>query len=385
MIDIVLAIRSLNIGGAERQFLELVKKLDRRHFALTVVTLREGALDSEITADPSIRMVRLAKRTRFDLSFLARFRRVIDETRPDIVYSFMFDMNVFAALATWLARHRTMLVWGIFGSEPKFAEGPRFLRALFALMWLLERRTDLITSDSVRGFGFLRKYGFQLRNTATIFSGTDARRFNRSPDARQRFRSSHGLLDDDIAVGICSRLVAMKGYPVLAKAAKRLLVEFPHVRFFAVGYGDDRIREECVGMLGDVAPRFLWLGKQERPEALLSGWDIYCSSSIYGEGFSNSIIEAMACELPCVVTDVGDAAIQVGETGIVVRPGSVDELYAALRRLIEDDARDVRGKQARARVLERFTAEAMAAGTASAMTALLADRAPGLRSMEAAR
>ncbi len=371
MIEVLLAIRSLEIGGAERQFLELVKKLDRRHFHVTVVTLRQGTLDDEISADRSIRMLRLGKRGRFDLSFLSRFSRLIDETKPDVVYSFMFDMNVFSALSALLARHRTKLVWGIFGSEPNFSEGPRFLRSLFLLLRLLEWRADLITSDSVRGFGFLRKYGFRLRHTATIFSGTDTYRFRRCADAREEFRKVHGLQSTDIAVGICSRLVPMKGYPQLAEAARRLLVELPTLRFFAIGYGQDRIREECVRILGDAAPRFAWLGKQQHPEELLSGWDIYCSSSVYGEGFSNSIIEAMACELPCVVTDVGDAALQVADTGIVVPPGSSDDLYAALRTMITNGKREALGQRARARVLENFTAEAMVRNTSASLESLV--------------
>lgn len=371
MIKVVCAIRSLEVGGAERQFLELVKKLDRRQFQICVVTMREGALDHEIRTDPAVQFVTLEKHGRYDLLFLRRFGRLIDTIKPDVTYSFMFDMNVYAALATLLARHRTKLIWGIFGSEPNFAEGPRFLRALFLMLRILEWRADLITSDSVRGLKFLTKYGFRLKNTATIFSGTDARRFCRRAESRARFRQLHGLESADIAVGICSRLVPMKGYATLAEAARRLLSEFPTLRFFAVGYGQDRIREECVRILGNYATRFTWLGKHVHPEHCFSGWDIYCSSSIYGEGFSNSIIEAMACELPCVVTDVGDAAIQVGDTGTVVLPGKADALHAALRTMIAGGEHVALGQRARIRVLENFTAEAMVRATAASLTTLV--------------
>lgn len=360
---VMLAVRALNIGGAERQFLELVKKIDHDGFDVVVVTLREGTLDAEIAGLPRVRHVSLQKRGRWDLLVLWRYARLIRSERPDVVYSFMFDMNVFSAVAVRLARSGTRLVWGIFGSEPDFSQGPRFLRSLFVLKRWLEGAADVITSDSVRGFEFLRKYGFALRNPQVVFSGTDSTRFAPNAEARAAFRREFQLADGDIAVGIASRLVHMKGYPVLAQAARDLVAEFPTLRFFAIGYGDDRVREESTAILGEHAARFTWLGKVQRPEVVLAGWDIYCSSSLYGEGFSNSIIEAMSCSLPVVATDVGDAAIQVGPTGVIVPPGDAGALRAALRTMILDPRRAELGRAARQRVLENFSAERMVRST----------------------
>lgn len=372
---VLLAIRALNIGGAERQFLEVAKKIDRSRFELTVLTLRRGTLDGELIGLSGVRHVSLEKRGRWDVGVLRRYAALVDDLQPDVVYSFMFDMNVFSAIALRLARHRPRLAWGIFGSEPDFARGPRFLRTLFLLKRWLERSADAITSDSVRGFSFLRKYGFRLRNPQVVFSGTDAGRFRPDAAARAAFRREHGLGDDDVAVGISSRLVHMKGYPVLAEAARELLAELPQVRFFAMGYGDERVRAEATAILGDQAGRFTWLGKVGQPERVLPAWDVYCSSSIYGEGFSNSIIEAMAAGLPVVATDVGDAAIQVGDTGIIVPPGDARALCAALRRLILDPRRLELGRAARQRVLDNFLADRMVRSTEQVLESLATGRA----------
>jgi glycosyltransferase involved in cell wall biosynthesis len=355
-----LAVRDLTIGGAERQFLEIVKKIDKSRFDVTVVTLRPGTLDHEVLSEPSVKLLSLQKGGRWDLAFFRRYALEVSGAAPHVVYSFMFDMNVFSAIALAFTRRRPKLIWGIFGSEPDFSKTARFYRTLLSLQRLLENRADLVTSDSKRGFEFLKRYGFRLKSKRIVHSGTDVERFSRKIGARETFRRDHALEEDDVAVGVSSRWVQMKGYPILADAAKQLLVQFPHVKFFSIGYGDEAIQRDAVERLGRVADRFVWLGRVERPEEILSGWDIYCSPSIFGEGFSNSIIEAMAAELPCVVTDVGDAGIQMGDVGVVVEPGQANALAEALGALIIDsEGRRTMGAGCRRRVVEHFSAERM--------------------------
>lgn len=90
--------------------------------------------------------------------------------------------------------------------------------------------------------------------------------------------------------------------------------------------------------------------------AVYSALDIASSSSFFGEGFSNTIAEAMACGVPCVVTDVGDSAPIVGDTGSVIPPGDHSALAAAIRRLINLSAeeRKARGEACRTRIVSEF-------------------------------
>lgn len=361
-----LAVRSLEVAGAERQFLELAKAIDLRRFDVTVVMLRPGPLDTELTPI-AVKVVYLGNGGWRDPRTYLRWSALIAAERPDVIYSFLFDMNVGAALARSISGVKLKLVWGIFGSEPDFRKGPRFLRGLFALLKLLESRADLITSDSYRGLEFLAKYGFRLRNSVVIHSGTDMHRFRRDEASRESFRQQYRLGKETRAIGICSRLVHMKGYPVLAAAAGRILKERDDVYFFAAGLGDESIIAESNRILGDIGQRFVWLGRVMKPEACLSGWDIYCSSSIYGEGFSNAIVEAMACELPCVVTDVGDARRQVGETGIVVSPNSEEALYDGLVAMLARKDLKECGAKARERAVQNFTNSRMVKRTETAL------------------
>jgi glycosyltransferase involved in cell wall biosynthesis len=100
---------------------------------------------------------------------------------------------------------------------------------------------------------------------------------------------------------------------------------------------------------------FHLLGERDDAEKITAGLDIACSVSL-GEGFSNAVGEAMACGVPCVVTDVGDSAFIVGETGAVVQPRDREGLLSAWRHLLDlgRDGRAELGKAARRRIKEHF-------------------------------
>lgn len=113
--------------------------------------------------------------------------------------------------------------------------------------------------------------------------------------------------------------------------------------------------------LGD---RLFFTGESE-PLAALNALDIACSSSIWGEGFSNSIAEAMACGLPCIVTDVGDSARIVGTAGTVIPPGSPTALADAILR--QADSLEIhRAGVARAQIVENFSMSMMVEHTLEA-------------------
>jgi glycosyltransferase involved in cell wall biosynthesis len=96
----------------------------------------------------------------------------------------------------------------------------------------------------------------------------------------------------------------------------------------------------------------LWTGNRSNVADIYNGLDICCSSSV-GEGFSNSIAEALSCGIPCVVTDVGDSAEIVGDAGIAVPPGNISALAAALLEMIHrlTSGRSSLSRKARSQIL----------------------------------
>jgi glycosyltransferase involved in cell wall biosynthesis len=111
---------------------------------------------------------------------------------------------------------------------------------------------------------------------------------------------------------------------------------------------------------------------------LAAALDVFSLSSSYGESFPNVIGEAMACGVPCVVTDVGDAAWILGNTGRVVPPRDPRALADAWREMIDlgPGGRLALGREARSRVIERFTVESVVARYDAVYENVLAREAP---------
>jgi glycosyltransferase involved in cell wall biosynthesis len=111
-----------------------------------------------------------------------------------------------------------------------------------------------------------------------------------------------------------------------------------------------------------LAGRLHLLGERADIPRVTAALDIASSSSSWGEGFSNTIAEALCCGVPVVATNVGDSREIVGDSGIIVPVGDVEALANAWQRLLDAglEARRTMGQGGRARVLGRYSIKAMA-------------------------
>ena len=124
------------------------------------------------------------------------------------------------------------------------------------------------------------------------------------------------------------------------------------------GSVDMSVSASMLARAAHTAPaQFRCLGPRNDIPAIMNGLDILVMSSQFGEGFPNVVGEAMACEVPCVVTDVGDAALIVGGTGKVVPPKDPAALAQATLELLAESAADYQERRhaARKRVVDNFS------------------------------
>ncbi len=208
-----------------------------------------------------------------------------------------------------------------------------------------------------------------------IPNGIDVGRFRRRSDGRDRVRGEWGVASDELLVGLVGRFDPMKGHEIFVRSAALLSRELHQVRFACIGAGGEEVgaRLRALAERLGVARKMIWSGFRSDMPEVYSALDALAGASLFGEGSQNAIIEAMACEVPCVVTDVGDAASIVQDAGLVVAAGDHAALAAGLRRVLElpGAERKALGERARARVIEEFGSERMVSATRCALERLL--------------
>src|SRR5262249_19219028 len=153
-----------------------------------------------------------------------------------------------------------------------------------------------------------------------VANGIDVDEFRPDAAARRAVRTELGIADDTIVLAHVASVDAMKDHGRFLVAMARL----PDLSAILVGAGTDNL---------PARPNVLRLPRRQDVARLFAAEDFVVSSSRRGEGFSNVLAEGMACGLPAVATDVGDAKLIVADTGLVVPPESPDALAAAIRTL----------------------------------------------------
>jgi len=379
-LSIVLLARSLEVGGAERQLVELAKGLDQAgHQVQVAVFYKRGPLCEELDHS-GIAIFDLGKAKRWDLvNFLARTAMTLKRLRPDIVYSFLGGANIVAAaLQPFLPA--THLVWSIRASNMDLGHYDWTHRLGYRIERAMSGIPDLIVANSSAGRDFARDKGFPAARIRVIRNGIDIDRFKPDAGVRSVQRQLWGLSENTQAIGILARLDPMKGHSIFIRAAALVAREGEDLRFLCIGDGPGLASLETLASELGLGSRIKFTGQTNDPAAALNGLDLACSASSFGEGFSNSIAEAMACGTSCVVTDVGDSAVIVGDLGSLVPPDDAEALAGAMLRELEARS-PARSAAARRRIVDHFSARSMTEET----LALFQGIAGGARLRKAAR
>lgn len=349
--------RSLDHGGAERQLVTLALGLARRgHRVAVAVFYGGGPFAAELEAS-GVRLFVLDKQGRWDvLPFLTRLVRLVREERPAVLHGYLGVPNIIAAVLKPLLPG-LRVVWGVRASNMDLDRYDWLSRASYRIECWLSRFADLIICNSRAGLEYAAGHGFPREKMTVIPNGIDTERFKPDAGARESIRKEWGITESEILIGLAARLDPMKDHPNFLRAAAMLIRERPHIRFVCVGDGPESYKTELHRLVTGLGmdEKIIWAGVRNDMAAVFNALDI-ASSSSFGEGFSNTVAEAMACGLPCVVTDVGDSAWIVGSTGFVVPSRDPQALANALIRLVAlpADQRCALGVEARARVMAKF-------------------------------
>lgn len=326
-LRIMLLIKSLGQGGAERQCFVLATQLKKAgHDVCVVVYDSTSAFYADLLPD-AVKLVSLSHGRWNIPGLLIGLFLQIRCFNPDVLYSFMSHSNMLAALAGSLMH--TRIVYGVRASGYDLSNEPIHARFGEYLHMKSMCFPDMIIVNSQAAKSELTANGLLPSKITVIANGIDTDRFRFDATARAEIRTELGYDQMDRVIGMFARLHPMKGHEFLLQAFSIAAAQNPNLRLLLIGSGDWRSIENLLAGYG-LRQNVILLEQCQGIERYYSAIDMYCSASLYGEGFPNALAEAMASGPSCIATDVGDSALILSNLGQLLAAGNVQQLSEAI-------------------------------------------------------
>lgn len=354
-------ITGLGQGGAETMLYNLLKYTDRNRFEPSVISLlAEGPLSASIR-DLSIHVDALNMMRKLPSPFkIMELKKNMSINNIDLVQCWMYHANLLGGIAAKL--QGIPAIWGIHHSNlDNIVNKKSTLQIIHLCAKLSPYIPQKIIYCAQKARTVHEGIGYAANKSIVIPNGFEISRFHPSQETRASLRKELGLSAESLLIGLIARFDPQKDHASFFQAANLLLEKIKYaadIHFILCGTGVTDDNTAILKLIPEPlrsTNRLHLLGARLDIPRIYASLDIATLSSV-GEAFPNVVGEAMACEIPCVVTDVGDAAWIVGNTGIVVPASNPAELANGWLQLIEKSAADrlLLGKRARKRIEETF-------------------------------
>jgi glycosyltransferase involved in cell wall biosynthesis len=380
-IAVLYVITKLELGGAQLQVLDLIRNLNRACYAPVLFTAADGLLVEEACAIKGL----VVKRSRWlqrpinplkDFFALFELVRVIRRSQIDIIHTHSSKAGIIGRLAGRLAGVK-IIVHTVHGWS--FHDYQSWLERSISI-WLerfVGRFSKAIivvsTHDKQRG---LRCRIAPPERYVMIRYGIDYRHFSVSHhNLRQRLK----IPPEATVVTMISCLKPQKSPLDFIEVASTVAQRFADARFFLVGDGILRNRLERLICKKDLTRCVSLLGWRRDIAEILASTDIFVLTSRW-EGLPVAVLEALAAQKPCLVTDTGAVAevIRDGRNGFLVTPGDIQAMSEKLSSLLADPAlRQRLGRPPEESLGDNFTLSGMVESTQQLYMRLAGDRGGG--------
>lgn len=365
----------LNVGGAELMLKRLVEshseQSDIEHVVISLTD--QGVLGEQLSnQNIAVYCLGMSSITKSPFVFL-RLRKLLQQLRPDIVHTWMYHADLLGGLA---ARSVGLpnVVWCIRSTDIRKGGSKITLLIRKLCAWLsgYVPRVIVCAADASRKVHVA--IGYAAGKMQVIPNGFELAKLLLKNTAESTVRDELGISHNCKVVISVGRFNPVKDHKTFIEAAGKLAAQRNDVRFMLVGRGLERYNAQLVSMIeatGQVGAFYL-LGERNDVPACLQASDVFCLHSVT-EGFPNVLGEAMAVGLPCVTTDVGDAAYLLDSPEWMIPVASPAKLAEKLNAMLSLPAaeRAALGEAAATRIREHFTMDVISRRYYDLYTSLL--------------
>ena len=358
MIKVFHLANTLDVGGAELMLLQLVRNLNTTKFKSIVASITgDGTLVSEFE-EAGATVYETGHINRLNAPWqVARLARIIRRERPQVLQTWLYYSDLMGLVCGRITGV-TNILWNIRCSDMRVKDRRESSRIITRVLARFSPRIDAIVVNSVAGRDFHQALGYRPKEWLMIPNGIDLSLFRPMSEARLRLRQDLNVQSNTRLVGLVGRFDPVKGHEVFLEAAAQMNASHSNIHYVLAGRGVDSSN----GPLRDLIEKFgltrrvHLLGQRRDIGPVTAALDVATCSS-HSEGFPNVIGEAMACCVPCVATDVGDAARVIGDTGLIVPADNPRDFADACIKLIDMpvEGRRKLGQAARSRVERHFS------------------------------
>jgi glycosyltransferase involved in cell wall biosynthesis len=314
----------------------LSRAIAESNISVDLVTLEP--VNFKLFYPSNVKFTTLGK-TRFYSYFLVFFRllSLVHRKKPDIIHGYMWDCNILSCLITQILP-KIKLVFGIRCSAVKAEQYGYLSYFLSKFEFLISCLADCIISNSHDGVNRYKSNSFISRKCSVVYNGIDTSLFKYDQVLRDKQRSVWRIKKGEKVIGMLARVDPMKGHENFVRAAISICKKRSDVKFLCIGrYHDLKLKNKLTQTIekNHMSERIIFYEESSSPVDTLCAFDIFCSPSVYGEGFSNVLAEAMSCGRICIATDVGEARNIIYDKNMICRYQDINCLKYVIEKSLQ--------------------------------------------------
>jgi glycosyltransferase involved in cell wall biosynthesis len=247
---------------------------------------------------------------------------------PHVVQTWLYHADLLGFIAAKLSGVKKV-AWNIRCSYMGETYYKGVSGLVIRILAAISARPDTVIVNSTSGKSLHQSLGYHPRSWTVIPNGFDIEIFKPSPAERSRIRQELEIPANAPVIGLVGRWDPVKGHDLFLRAAASFLKLRSDCHFVFVGKNCSPVNPALMKLVdAALLPNLHLLGERHDIPAITAALDLSVCASV-GEGFPNVLGEAMACEVPCVATDVGDCADIIANTGRIVKSGDVNAMAGA--------------------------------------------------------